>query len=368
MQWTLIHRIYVGYAISLVLILAVAGIGILALRNSTNAYQSALQHQREVLTSALRADYEARGAVIHHLQFLAQPSERHVEARDSLLALSYAALESLRDSAETPGLHGIWEQSLRQLARWEEVSDHSIGALRAGLPQEAVTLHNTEAVPARDRHQAIMSRGIRQIAESTDSAVTTAREADTRMAWLLIIVAGVALAATIAETFALSRAVVGPVQKAAIAFAARASEVLEASVYQTWVADRMANAVDESLATVDELFELQTGTGRHASALSEIAGQFDGSRAVADPSGLRLDLEREIERLETLSERRGTELEQIRDLMSEVGRFAQENLEATHSLELIARRLNRQGMSLLSLVPAERAGASSRRPKREDGA
>lgn len=361
MHWTVSRRIGLGYALTLILILVVAVVGVLALRNSSRAYRAALEQQRETLERVMAAELEARGAAIQHLRYLADPDEDYVAARDSLLALSTSKFRRLQDSAEDPELRAIWSESLESLANWEELSDEAIAAMRSGLQGRALRLHSSYVVPARDAYQRTVARGLEAVRAVTDSTVGAARAAEVRMGWLLVFGAVLAVGAAIANSLVLDRTISGPLEATATSLASSASEILEATAHQSWTANRVSAAARQSSSALQELSRIGDRHRQHATKIGALAGHRpgsgpDGGEAADD------ELSAELGVLEADVESQAERLQELQESIREVELAARANLKATEYLDLIARKLNRQGLSLLRLVrrPATRNGSESK--------
>src|SRR5574341_1059557 len=163
MHWTVSQRIAAGFALGLGLVVLVAALGAWALIRTSQAYQTALDDERNTLVPALEAESETRRAQLDYLRFLLGPAEEHARNHDSTLALARAKIERLRDTAPTPEARDNWAQALAALARWDEASLASITSARAGRMAEAMRIRDQRATPARDAMRQLMTQGIERI-------------------------------------------------------------------------------------------------------------------------------------------------------------------------------------------------------------
>src|SRR3989304_3908673 len=104
MKWTVGQRITVGYAVILVLLVVVAGVGLYALSRIADTLETVI-HQRE---QGIEAVLEARGAVdralVGFLRYRMVRDERFLRQRDSEITAARNAITRLRDTAATaPG-------------------------------------------------------------------------------------------------------------------------------------------------------------------------------------------------------------------------------------------------------------------------
>lgn len=102
MHWTVSRRIGAGFALGLGLVLVVAVLGVVALRDASGAYANALAQERRTLVPALGAEAETRRTMLDYLRFLLGREEQYARGRDSSLVVGRGLLEQLRDSARTP--------------------------------------------------------------------------------------------------------------------------------------------------------------------------------------------------------------------------------------------------------------------------
>src|SRR5574341_1409443 len=128
MHWTVSQRIAAGFALGLGLVVLVAALGAWALIRTSQAYQTALDDERQTLVPALEAESETRRSQLDYLRFLLGPAEEHARNHDSTLALARGLVEQLRDAAPTPEARANWTEALAALARWDQAAKASMTA------------------------------------------------------------------------------------------------------------------------------------------------------------------------------------------------------------------------------------------------
>jgi CHASE3 domain sensor protein len=253
-----------GFAIGLGLVVVVAAIGVLALRGSLDAYESALSAERLSVRPALTAETESRAATVQYLRYLLQPEETLVRAHDSTLAISRGLLQQLRDSSRTPNLRADWEAAVAAVAEEAEAQRASMAAARLGRSAEAIRIRNERAYPARIAARAAIDRGIAAETERTDAAVQAARRTADRMRNALEIGAALALVVGLLSAVLLQRAVSGPLRDTTGVLASSAAEILAATTQQASGAGESSAAVAETVTTVDEVAQTAEQASRRA--------------------------------------------------------------------------------------------------------
>lgn len=80
MKWTVGQRIAVGYAVILMLLAVVAGVGMYALPRATDTFSGAVRQQEQSLR-AMGADERLATATANFLRFLLNPDPKFLKAR-----------------------------------------------------------------------------------------------------------------------------------------------------------------------------------------------------------------------------------------------------------------------------------------------
>lgn len=349
MDWTVRRRIAVGYIFSFVLLGLVAVVGILALDRTNDAYQETLERERTQLERGLRSDFEARGAVLNHLRYLADPNSAYIERRDSLLDLSATTFNLLADSAGTAATRELWAGSIEALERWKRASDRAIDARAAGNVQRALQVNNSAAAPAFDVHEDLVDRATDSLMASSEATIlATQREAARWMLWLAIAAAAV-LIISVVKSVLLHRAVSRPLGRTATALASNSAEILEATIQQAWAAEQAAQAATRAARRFEDTSGTQVLALKHVERMSELSKQAAASANGGNDKVLH-SLSDEAERIATLTRHRIAELRDIREAVEEASRAAQHSAATTQQIESVARKMNGQGLALLRLV------------------
>jgi hypothetical protein len=349
MDWTVRRRIAVGYIFSFVLLGLLAAVGIVALDQTGEAYQETLRRERMQMQQGLRSDFEARGAVLNHLRYLADPNSAYIERRDSLLDLSVSTFSLLADSAGTAATRELWAGSLEALERWKRASDRAIDARAAGNIQRALQINGSTAAPAFDVHEELVHRATDSLMAGSNAAMLAAqREAARWMMWLAI-AAGAALVISVVKSILLNRAVSQPLGRTATALASNSAEILEATIEQAWAAEQAAQAATRAARRFEDTSGTQVQTLKHVERMSDLSKQAAAS-ANGGSERILHSLSDEAERIATLTRHRIAELHDIQEAVEEASRAAQHSAATTQQIESVARKMNAQGLALLRLV------------------
>jgi len=271
MHWTVSRRIAAGFAVGLTLVVAVAAVGIVALRGASSAYRAALDQERRTLVPGLEAESEFRRANLDFLRYLLRPQEEHARSRDSAFALCRGLVLALRDSARTSEDRAIWEEALAAVAQWDQGSRASMAAASAGRHAEALQLRDSGAAPALQAARAAFQRGTDRAQRLTEAAVLASAAAATRMQTVLLLGGVLALAVGVVSAVLLNRAVSGPLQETTGVLASSAAEIMAATTQQASGASETSAAVAETVTSVDEVAQTAEQAAQRAKAVAESA-------------------------------------------------------------------------------------------------
>ncbi|HEX9582396.1 MAG TPA: methyl-accepting chemotaxis protein [Gemmatimonadales bacterium] len=253
MHWTVSRRIAAGVAAGLALVVAVGVIATIALRDATQAYETALDYEQRQLLPAVRSEVDFRRAVTEFVGFLAEPHEEILRSRDSSYAIARGYVEQLGAAAETPQAGEAWRAVLTDMTQWDEASRAAINAARAGRRAEALSIRDGRAVPARTA----AARALRQQQEQVENrAAAIVRESQATVAGLrstLLLTAVLAVAVGVVAGALLNRAVSAPLKETTGVLASSAAEILAATTQQASGASETSAAVAETVATVDQV-------------------------------------------------------------------------------------------------------------------
>lgn len=357
MIWTVRRRIATGYVFSFILLALVAVTGIYALDETATAYEGALEQERATLHEALRGSLEARGAAINHLRYLADPDEGFVVGRDSLLSSATERYEGLRAAAPDAETDRLWADALEALTRWRRASDRAIDARAAGQYERAVGIHNAEALPAYDRHEALVARASSGLLTDGVRAVERAQAEGARWELWLLLAAVAALVLSVLKSVWLDRAVTRPLDRTATSLAAHSAEILEATVQQTWAAERAAQAASRAARRFEDSSDTQAQTLKHVERLTKL------TRDAAESNGGREEILRrlreESDRVATLTRQRVSDVYDLQDAVAEAAEAARHSAATAQQIETVARRMNAQGIELLEGTSPRGDGRSS---------
>jgi CHASE3 domain sensor protein len=349
MQWTVNRRIAVGFGVGLGLIVVVAAVGILALRNAVRAYESVLAHQRNVLVVALDAESEARDAAIQFLRFMVLRDEQYVRARDSSLALTRRLIEQVRDSVRFVEDRAPWTDALQALREWDEASRLAITEKRAGRDAQAQTVQETRVHPVRQQVRDAILRGVERANQRAEAVAAAAARQAARMQTLLIVAALLVLAVGGVSALVLASAVSGPLQETSGVLASSAAEILAATQQQASGAAETSTAVSETVTTVEEVTRTADQAAQRAKAVADSA-----QRAADIGKQGRRAVEQSVAATSAVKE----QVESIAESILALAEQAQAIGEIIASVNDIAEQTNL--LALNASVEAARAGEHGR--------
>ena len=301
MEWTVSRRIILGYALALTLLAIVAGLGIFALRNVSQAYQTALNQQRGHEIPSYQAETAFQEANLDFLRYLLQPQDRWLVGRDSSVREARRLLARARRSSVDPG---SWDEAADLLDRWDRDTQVALEALRAGRRDEALRIRDERVVPVRERLYAAIDRGLNRERTATEDVV---QDADGLSGWMERLIwggAAIALLLGIASALRLNRAVSRPLRETTSVLASSASEILAATRQQASGASQAMAAVAETAATVDEVAQTAEQAAQRARAVAESSQRTaeigkTGRRAVEESTHAMTVVQGQVESIAT---------------------------------------------------------------------
>jgi Methyl-accepting chemotaxis protein len=349
MKWTVSKRIAVAFAISLVLLVFNAAVGIYALREAEGAYTGALRQERTVLVAALEAQVKFQDSNLDYLRYMLEPKDRWASERSQSLDSVRTLLSQLADSASTPEARQLWHLAGSQTDQWDAGIRRSMVAALAGRRPEALLIHDTDVTPVREAINSAMGRGMTIARQRTSEIARDAGLAAHRLIWVLAIASLLALAIGIITAFLLNRAVSGPLQRATGVLASTAAEILASTNQQAASATETSAAVTETVTTVDEVAQTAEHAAQRAKAVADLA-----NRAAEIGKAGRIAVEDSVSGMAQLKSQVGSISESIVVLAEQ----AQAIGEIIATVTEIAEQTNL--LALNAAVEAARAGEQGR--------
>ena len=286
MRWTVGQRIAVGYAVVLVFLGVVAGVGMYALPRTSGMFYGAVRQQEQSL-QALRADERITSGLANFLRYLLTADPRFLKTIEDRLSSGRQAITALRDASTTPELKSGWEEALSLLTLLEQGQNAAISAKAAGRQAEALRIHAEQVQPVRERLSPLVDRLVAsdraRTKEATQSAVTGA----SRAFWAMLIIAGLTLVSGIVIAWGLTRSITSPLRQTIGTLASACSEILASTTQQAAGTAEEATAVQETSTTVDEVRQTVQVSAQKAKAVADAAQKTaqvsqDGRRAVEE--------------------------------------------------------------------------------------
>ncbi|HEX9692552.1 MAG TPA: methyl-accepting chemotaxis protein [Gemmatimonadales bacterium] len=348
MRWTVSRRIVAGFGLALGLVVVVAAMGTIATAISSSGYRRALATREQGLVPALRTESDFRRAVIDYMAFLATGNESEARSSDSLMAVTRARLEQLRDSARSESDRDIWVSALAAVDRWDTAAQRSRAAARAGEQAEALRIRDEEAVPARVGTHAAFQSGVRRAEEQAAALVIESESTAGTMRLLLVIVALVALGVGTVSAVFLNRAVSGPLQRTTGVLAASAAEILAATTQQASGAEESTAAVTETVTTVDEVVQTVDQAAERARGVADSAQRAAeigkaGRKAVDDSTAAMAGVQEQVEAIAESSLALAEQAQAIGEIIASVTDIAEQTNLLALNAAVEAARAGEQG-------------------------
>ncbi len=311
MRWTVGQRIAAGYAVVLLLLAVVAGVGVYALSRTAGTFEGVLRQREQGIETALEARGDADRATVSFLRYLRTREERLLRDRDRQVAEAREGMTRLRDASPTAEARRGWDEALGLFSTWDEAAGAAIAATQAGREADGLRILNERAIPAREQQRALIRRLVdaesTRTKEITGSAVATA----SRAFWAIVIIAGLSLASGAVIAWGLARGITRPLRETIGMLASASSEILAATAQQASGTAEEATAVQETSTTVDEVKQTAQVAAQKARGVAEAVQKTaqvsqDGRRAVEESvkgtQEAKARMEALAERILTLSE------------------------------------------------------------------
>ena len=349
MKWTVGKRITIAFAISIVLLLSNAAVGIIALRDTRDTYEAAVRQQRSILVTALEARNSFQTANLNYLFYVLEPIDKWATDRTVALDSARNMINRLADSAVTVQGRETWRLLPAQLTQWDINVRASMAAAKRGNLPEALRIRDSQVIPQRDALTASMTRGMTISREFTAARVAEAEAETSRLITLVVITSAVALLLAVLTAWLLTRAVSRPLQSATGVLASTAAEIVASTNQQAASATETSAAVTETVTTVDEVAQTAEHAAQRAKAVADLA-----NRAAEIGKAGRAAVEESVTGMGQLKDQVGSISESIVVLAEQ----AQAIGEIIATVTEIAEQTNL--LALNAAVEAARAGEQGR--------
>ena len=336
MLWTLGRRIAVGYATLLLLLLIVAGMGMLTLSRTSGTFKTAIIGLENDLVRALEAVTAFNVPNVDFLRFLATGDDDFLQRYEKGMAETRQIMAEFTRQSANKAMQDAWGKATGLLDAWDDKAKRSMAAKQAGRNDEALSFRS-QAQHFREQLIALLNSFIESGRREANEVTRVALAEGSRASWIICGIAGLALVSGIVIAWALTRSITGRLRETIGTLASSSSEILAATVQQASGTSEEATAVQETTTTVDEVKQTVRVSAQQAKTVAETAQKTaqvaqDGQRAVeASIKGMqeaKARMEALAERIIGLSEQ-GQAIGEIIATVNELG--DQSNLLAVNA-------------------------------------
>jgi methyl-accepting chemotaxis protein len=284
MPWTVSRRIALGFGLSIVLLLVLAGVALWALATTRRDFSHALEARRTELLPALRLESELRSTNVEFLRFMAEPNAGYDRRRDSTLRIVQQLLGEVNGRATRDAR---WSQIGQLLDRWDGAVRRAMEQARRGNDAGALEIRRTEVQPVREELDETLREITGAITVRTDSIAADGDVSAQRAREGLVAGTIIALLAGLASALLLGRAINRPLQETSGVLATSAAEILAATTEQAAGTNESMAAVSQTVATVEEVTQTAAQAAERVRLVAESAQQAahrarEGRRAVEE--------------------------------------------------------------------------------------
>ncbi len=336
-------RIGVGYAVVLVLLVGVAGIGGYTLSQTATTFEQTMT----ILEQRVVGTWEARDlwnqADVSLFRYLLTGDDERVAELEQRAEKARSDMAGLRDTSPTEPLRGRWTEALRVLDEFDRAARDTVAAKKAAREADVVRLFKERVIPARDAQARVMPALVdAERARTKEMAAATIASAD-RALWLLLLLSAASTLVAATMAFTLTRSITGPLRETIGTLASAATEIVASTAQQAAGAAEEATAVHETSVTVDEVKQTAQVSSQKARAVADVAQRSvqisqEGRRVVEESAK---GMQETKARMETIAERvlaLSEQAQAIGEIMTTVNDLAdQSNLLAVNAAIEAAR-------------------------------
>ena len=280
MTWIISRRIAASVAIELVLLVAVAAVGVVALRRTAEAYEHALSVRRTQVALALQTESEIRGANGEQIRLFIVNDQRYARSRDSLVDVARKLIVSLRDSAPTGADSARWTTTLAVLGKWNSANVSATATQVAGDRVESMRIRTTSLEPLREEMDSIIHAGVVAAKAYGDRIAADGASASNTAKQTIVLGTLLSLFVGLLAGYLISRSIDRELQETALRIASGSAEILAATTEQAAGTNESMAAVTETVATVNEVAQTAAQSAERARTVADAAQRAaDGGRA-----------------------------------------------------------------------------------------
>ncbi|CAN5684645.1 hypothetical protein BH23GEM10_BH23GEM10_02860 [soil metagenome] len=270
MSMTISRRIIMGFVIAAALVVTIAAIGVWALRDTADSYRAAIASERQVLLRAVDARGGLRNANVAFLRALIDNQPMHRIARDSAIAGTRQTVTELMAASDESRAQR-WNEVLRLLAAWENVSSQVMASYSAGNVEAGARLRDEQIQPLREQLEAAFANAMEQATTDTDALVERADDTADASELAAYIALAFALVGLILTGYFLNRAIATPLRETSTILATSAAEILATTTQQASGATESLAAVTQTAATVDQVVQTAEQSAERARGVATSA-------------------------------------------------------------------------------------------------
>ncbi len=309
--WPIGRQISTGFIVVLVLLLIVAGVGMYGLSRTASSTETTVRYAVTMQKNRLGAPGAILLANAGLLRALVTQDRKLLADWERWRADARRMLVEARETTTQAENRSAWEEILRQFTLYEDAGRLVIEAETAGRHADALKLHGERVQPLQDQVLGLIDR-VMDVEKTLVATITESTLAGATQAfWLMVSVAGLALACGVGIGLVITRSITGSLREAINALASASSEIVAATTQQAAGTAEAATAVQQTSTTADEVKQTAQVSAQKARAVAEAAQKTaqvsqDGRRAVEESvkssQEAKLRMEALAERILTLSE------------------------------------------------------------------
>jgi methyl-accepting chemotaxis protein len=309
--WTIGRRIAAGYAVLIVLLVAIAVVGILTLRGSRDDFTGAIGVLQDRALKGTESLQGLDAASVANTSYLLTGNTAAIDALDERFDAARAAASELRETSKSPAQVSGWSDVVSKLDAWRRAVDAGVALKREGDDEGALRNHTEKVTPIRSEMRNLAVDLVTAERKRAGAAVEDTRADTLSTIWLLVILSSGAVIVGILLAWLLGRAVTRHLHDAVATLATASSGILAATAQQASGAAEEETAIHQTTATTDEVRQTVALTTEKARLVAKDVRETaeisrDGRRAVDESlrgtKESRARMEALAERILTLSE------------------------------------------------------------------
>ena len=285
---TLPRKIYLGYALAIVLIVIVSALGIYGMTTTQQGYRVLVTTDVSQERVARQAQFDLRDGAANLRAALLYPDVRaeYIAKAEASLAAAHQAVSGMEGHSGSQAASNLVAQIVKEEDIWHSGEQRVLDMLKNGKVSQAVALGDAQVAGQRDLID-LTTQLIGLNTKNMDAHLAQTEASTSLTNGVILGAALLAIAIAIAAAVLISRSTTGSLRDVILKLVSSAAEMLAVSSQVASSASQTATSISETSATVVEVRQTAQLVNEKAGELAESADETAriaemGSRAVEE--------------------------------------------------------------------------------------